>query len=61
MRAVVQRVKESSVAIEGQVVGRSAQGLMVLIGVEVGDTERISATLPIRCPICASLRMKPAR
>ncbi|MBE5793184.1 MAG: D-tyrosyl-tRNA(Tyr) deacylase [Clostridiales bacterium] len=40
MRAVVQRVKESSVAIEGQVVGRSAQGLMVLIGVEVGDTEK---------------------
>lgn len=40
MRAVVQRVKESSVAIEGQVVGRSAQGLMVLIGVEVGDTDK---------------------
>ena len=40
MRAVIQRVKESSVAIEGQVVGRSAQGLMVLIGVEVGDTDK---------------------
>ncbi|MBP3651059.1 MAG: D-tyrosyl-tRNA(Tyr) deacylase [Clostridia bacterium] len=40
MRAVVQRVKESSVAIESQVVGQSAQGLMVLIGVEVGDTDK---------------------
>lgn len=40
MRAVIQRVKESSVAIEGQVVGKSAQGLMVLIGVEVGDTDK---------------------
>ena len=40
MRAVIQRVKESSVAIEGQVVGQSAQGLMVLIGVEVGDTDK---------------------
>lgn len=40
MRAVIQRVKESSVAIEGRVVGRSAQGLMVLIGVEVGDTDK---------------------
>ena len=40
MRAVIQRVKESSVTIEGQVVGRSAQGLMVLIGVEVGDTDK---------------------
>lgn len=40
MRAVIQRVKESSVAIEGQVVGQCAQGLMVLIGVEVGDTDK---------------------
>ena len=40
MRAVIQRVKESSVAIEGQVVGLCAQGLMVLIGVEVGDTDK---------------------
>ena len=40
MRAVIQRVKESSVTIEGQVVGQSAQGLMVLIGVEVGDTDK---------------------
>lgn len=40
MRAVVQRVRESSVAIEGNVVGKCGHGLMVLIGVEVGDTEK---------------------
>ncbi len=50
MRVVVQRVKESSVAIEGQVVGRSAQGLMVLIGVEVGDTEKDLAYIADKVP-----------
>jgi len=40
MRAVVQRVRESSVAINGNVVGQCGHGLMVLIGVEVGDTEK---------------------
>ena len=40
MRAVVQRVRESSVAINGNVVGKCGHGLMVLIGVEVGDTEK---------------------
>jgi len=40
MRAVVQRVRESSVAIEGSVVGKCGYGLMVLIGVEVGDTDK---------------------
>ena len=40
MRAVVQRVRESSVAINGNVMGKCGHGLMVLIGVEVGDTEK---------------------
>lgn len=40
MRAVVQRVKESSVAIDGQTVGQCGQGLMILIGVEEGDTDK---------------------
>ena len=40
MRAVIQRVKESSVVIDGRTVGRSARGLMVLIGVEDGRLPR---------------------
>lgn len=40
MRAVVQRVKESSVTVGGQVVGRIGKGLMVLLGVARGDTEK---------------------
>ncbi len=39
MRLVVQRVLESSVAIDGEIVGRSGHGFMVLCGVEEGDTQ----------------------
>ena len=40
MKAVVQRVKRSSVTIDGKVVGEIGQGLMVLLGVSEDDTER---------------------
>ena len=39
MRAVIQRVSSASVMVDGQVVGQIAQGIMVLLGVEKGDTE----------------------
>ena len=38
MRAVVQRVSEASVTVEGEVVGAIGPGLMVLLGVVEGDT-----------------------
>jgi len=37
MRAVVQRVSEASVSIGADTVGRIGRGLLVLVGVEVGD------------------------
>ena len=40
MRAVVQRVTKSSVTVEEQITGQIGKGLMVLIGVEDGDTEK---------------------
>ena len=40
MRAVVQRVSEAFVTVEGQETGRIETGLMVLLGVEAGDTEK---------------------
>lgn len=40
MRAVIQRVKEASVTVDGQVVGRCERGLLVLLGVkETDDTK----------------------
>ena len=39
MKAVVQRVAESSCTVEGEVTGAIEQGLMVLIGVAEGDSE----------------------
>lgn len=39
MKAVLQRVKESSVKVAGEVVGASSAGLMILLGVAMGDTE----------------------
>lgn len=38
MRAVLQRVKESQVLVAGQVVGKIDAGLLVLLGVQAGDT-----------------------
>lgn len=45
MRAVVQRVTQSFVTVEGNEVGRIGKGLCVLIGVEAGDTRQDAAYL----------------
>ncbi len=39
MKAVLQRVKEASVRVDGEIVGRCGEGLMILLGVANGDTE----------------------
>lgn len=39
MRIVIQRVTEASVSVDGNIVGSVGRGLMVLVGVEDGDTE----------------------
>ncbi len=40
MKALLQRVTGASVSIDGKVVGRIGQGLVVFIGVTNGDTEK---------------------
>jgi D-tyrosyl-tRNA(Tyr) deacylase len=45
MRAVVQRVSRAQVAIAGEVVGAIGEGLLVLLGVGLHDTETDAAYL----------------
>jgi D-aminoacyl-tRNA deacylase len=40
VRALIQRVSRASVAVEGEVVGAIGPGLLVLLGVRHGDSER---------------------
>jgi D-tyrosyl-tRNA(Tyr) deacylase len=40
MRAVVQRVSRASVSVAGEVTGAIGPGLLVLLGVRAGDTEK---------------------
>jgi D-tyrosyl-tRNA(Tyr) deacylase len=39
MRAVVQRVKESSVKVDDEIIARIGKGLLVLLGVAKGDSD----------------------
>lgn len=39
MRAVVQRVKEASVTVDGKVVGKIDQGFLIYLGIHVNDTD----------------------
>jgi D-tyrosyl-tRNA(Tyr) deacylase len=50
MRAVVQRVREAQVAIEGQIVGEIEQGLLVLLGVGKDDSEADADYLAAKIP-----------
>lgn len=40
MRAVVQRVRRSSVSVDDEIIASVEKGIMVLLGVESGDTEK---------------------
>jgi D-tyrosyl-tRNA(Tyr) deacylase len=39
MRAVIQRVKEASVRVDGKVTGSIDKGLLILVGIEDADTQ----------------------
>ena len=45
MIALIQRVSQASVAVAGETVGAIQQGLLVLLGVEHGDTQAIADKL----------------
>ncbi len=45
MKAVVQRVKEASVTVDGNVVGAIGQGLLVLAGIAPDDSDAVLETM----------------
>ncbi len=54
MRAVIQRVSNASVAVDGQIVGSCGRGYLILLGVAEGDTEMDAELL---CKKIAALRI----
>ncbi len=56
MRAVVQRVREASVAVSGREIARIGRGLLVLVGVATGDDEAAADALAAKL---ARLRIFP--
>jgi D-tyrosyl-tRNA(Tyr) deacylase len=45
MRALIQRVDEATVEVDGETVGRTGRGLLILVCAMQGDTEDAGATL----------------
>ena len=56
MRALVQRVSKASVTVDEQIVGAIGPGLLVLLGVRAGDTEKEARWLAHKV---ANLRVFP--
>ncbi|MEM7353240.1 MAG: D-aminoacyl-tRNA deacylase [Acidobacteriota bacterium] len=54
MRAILQRVEKSSVRVDGEVVGAIGRGVLVLLGVQKGDSSADALALAAKL---ASLRM----
>lgn len=54
MVALVQRVKEASVVVQGETVGEIGAGLLILLGIHVEDTKQEGAWLARKC---ANLRI----
>lgn len=50
MRALLQRVSEASVTIEGEVVGRIGHGLLVLLAIGEGDTDEDLTFITAKVP-----------
>ena len=49
MRAVVQRVKNAAVAVDGETVSKIDMGLLVLLGISTEDTEKDMDYIAEKC------------
>ncbi|NOY81513.1 MAG: D-tyrosyl-tRNA(Tyr) deacylase [Kiritimatiellaeota bacterium] len=49
MRALLQRVTEASVSVDGQVMGRIGPGLLILVGIANGDSDADARWVAEKC------------
>lgn len=56
MVALVQRVKEASVSVDGKIVGAISSGMLILLGIHQADTEKEMQWVARKC---ANLRIFP--
>jgi len=61
MRAVVQRVSQAHVVVEGNEIGRIGTGLLVLLGVQNGDAEKDASYLADKISGLRILKMATER
>lgn len=61
MRFVIQRVTESSVKVDGEVIGKIGKGFMVLIGVADSDTKDTADKMLKKMLDFAFLKMRMER
>ena len=61
MKAVIQRVKNASVAVNGETVGKCGNGLMVLFGAETNDTPEDAVLLAKKQRLCEYSVMKTVK
>lgn len=52
MRALLQRVSEASVAVDGEVIGQCGRGLLILVCAMQGDTEANAEALAAKVSKC---------
>ena len=61
MHAVIQRVSQASVSVDGKTVGAIEQGFLVLVGVTHSDTAPKPTGWRGRSPACGYSKTKQAR
>jgi len=49
LRVVLQRVREGAVEVEGEMVGKTGKGLVLLVGATIGDSEKEVSYLADKC------------
>ena len=60
MRIVIQRVSRAKVEVAGELISETGRGLMILVGVETGDTADDARWLADKAQRCVYSRVRAA-